>query len=64
MLAVLPVAAKKKIVKETPAVVPTTDNILTEQEERAKDAMKAQGLEIMETMTKGDWCAIAAKKIR
>lgn len=38
--------------------------ILTEQEQQAKDAMKAQGLEIMETVIKGDWCTIAsAKKI-
>ena len=34
VLAVLPVAAKKKIVTETPAPVPTTDNVLTEQEKR------------------------------
>ena len=34
MLVVLPVAAQKKVVKETPAPAPTTDNVLTEQEER------------------------------
>ena len=35
MLAVLPIAAqKKKIVTEVPMVVPTTDNILTDQEQR------------------------------
>ena len=36
--------------------------ILTEQEQQAKDAMKAQGLEIVETLIRGDWCTIAAKR--
>lgn len=36
--------------------------ILSEQETRAKDAMKAQGLEVLETASKGDWCTIAAVK--
>ena len=36
--------------------------ILAEQEQRAKDAMKAQDLEIIETLTKGEWCTIAAKR--
>ena len=34
MLAVLPIAAQKKVVKEVPMVIPTSDNVLTEQEER------------------------------
>ena len=34
MLAVLPVAAQKKVVKEVAAPTPTTDNVLTEQEVR------------------------------
>lgn len=36
--------------------------ILSEQETRAKEAMKAQGLEVLETASKGDWCTIAAVK--
>ena len=34
MLAVLPIAAQKKVVKEVPMVISTSDNVLTEQEER------------------------------
>ena len=63
MLAVLPVAAKKKIVKETPVVAPTTDNILTEQEERegwkllwdGKTTEGWRGAKLTGFPTKG-WC--------
>ena len=34
MMAVLPVAAKKKVTSPAPAEVPSTENVLTEQEER------------------------------
>jgi hypothetical protein len=34
MLAVLPIAAQKKKIAETPMVIPSTDNMLTEQEQR------------------------------
>ena len=34
MLAVLPIAAQKKKAAEVPMVAPTTDNVLTEQEQR------------------------------
>ncbi len=36
--------------------------ILMEQEQRAEEAMEAQGLEIVETLTKGDWCTIVSKR--
>ena len=36
--------------------------ILTEQEQQAEEAIKAQGLEIVETLIRGDWCTIAAKR--
>ena len=36
--------------------------ILAEQEKQAKEAIEAQGLEITETLAKGDWITIAARK--
>ena len=36
--------------------------ILTEQEQQAREAIEAQDLEIKETLAKGDWITIAARK--
>ena len=38
-----------------------SSGILTEKKEMVTEALYTNGYEILETMTDGEWCAIAAK---